>query len=67
MFGLLIKFFNSFFVARAFHVCFMNLIDIVALIVSNAVLIVMMICKIVNFVSKKVCFILAASEPSIII
>ena len=52
MFRLLVKFFNLFFVATAFHVCFMHLIDTIALIVSNDVLIVTMTSETVNIVGK---------------
>ena len=39
--------------ARAFHVCFMNLIVMTALTVSNAVLILIKTSEIINFLSKK--------------
>ena len=56
MFGLLLKFFSTFFVGRAFHACFTHLIDMAAFIVSNAALIEIKICEILHFVSKKEVF-----------
>ena len=66
MFGLLInKIFLFFFVARAFHVCFMHLTDVTALIVSNVVLIAIKICEIENYVSRSVKYLLQVSQASV--
>ena len=61
MFGLLIKLFNCvfFFFESGFHVYFMHSIDMTALIVPNAVLILIKVCEILWV--KKDCYIPAAS------